>query len=78
MQHIKPVFLETINMKQDIIKAILACAGYLALSAATFVTFQKELVARIEEERLDNEELSKILWLDRNIALGKYKRRLKR
>ena len=48
-------------MKQDIIKAILACAGYLALSAATFVAFQKELVARIEEERLDNEELSKTL-----------------
>ena len=48
-------------MNQDIIKAISACAGYLALSAATFVAFQKELVARIEEERLDNEELSKTL-----------------
>ena len=52
--------------------------GYLALSAATFVAFQKELVARIEEERRDNKELSKIVLLDGNIALGKYKRRLKR
>ena len=51
---------------------------YLALSAATFVAFQKELVARIEEERRDNKELSKIVLLDGNIALGKYKRRLKR
>ena len=48
-------------MNQDITKAISACVGYLALSAATFVAFQKELVARIEEERLDNEELSKTL-----------------
>ena len=65
-------------MNQDIIKAISACAGYLALSAATFIAFQKQLVARIEEERLDNKELSKIVLLDRNVALGKYKRRLKR
>ena len=65
-------------MNQDIIKAISACAGYLALPAATFVAFQKELVARIEEERRDNKELSKIVLLDGNIALGKYKRRLKR
>ena len=65
-------------MNQDIIKAISVCAGYLALSAATFVAFQKELVARIEEERHNNKELSKIVLLDGNIALGKYKRRLKR
>ena len=50
MQHIKPVLLNTINMNQDINKAISTCADYLALSAATFVAFQKELVARIEEE----------------------------
>ena len=37
-------------MNQDINKAISTCADYLALSAATFVAFQKELVARIEEE----------------------------
>ena len=43
---------------------------YLALSAATFVAFQKELVARIEEERHNNKELSKIVLLDGNIALG--------
>ena len=65
-------------MSQDIIKAISTCAGYLASSAAMFVAFQKELVARIEEEKLRNKELLKILLLDRNIALDKYKRRLKR
>ena len=72
------MFLKTIDMNQDIIKAISTCVGYLASSAATFVAFQKELVARIEEERLRNEELLKIVLVDRNIALDKYKRRLKR
>ena len=48
-------------MNQNIIKAISTCAGYLASSAATFVAFQKELVARIEEERRRNEELLKIV-----------------
>ena len=65
-------------MNQDLIKAISTCAGYFASSAATFVAFQKELVARIEEERLGNKELLKIVLLDRNITLDKYKRRLKR
>ena len=65
-------------MNQDLIKAISTCAGYLASSAATFVAFQKELVARIEEERRGNKELLKIVLLDRNITLDKYKRRLKR
>ena len=65
-------------MNHDTIKAISTCAGYLASSAVTFIAFQKELVARIEEERLRNKELLKIVLLDRNIALGKYKRRLKR
>ena len=72
------MFLKTIVMNQDIIKAISTCVGYLASSAATFVAFQKELVARIEEERLRNEELLKIVLVDRNIALDKYKRQLKR
>ena len=65
-------------MSQDIIKAISTCAGYLTSSAVMFVAFQKELVARIEEEKLRNKELLKIVLLDRNIALDKYKRRLKR
>ena len=49
------------NVNQDIIKAISTCAGYLASSAATFVAFQKDLVARKEEERLRNKELLKIV-----------------
>ena len=65
-------------MNQDIIKAISTCAGYLASSAAMFVAFQIELVARIEEEKLRNKKLLKTILLDRNIALDKYKRRLKR
>ena len=65
-------------MNQDIIKAISTCADYLASSAAMFVAFQKELVAKIEEEKLRNEELLKIVLLDRNITLDKYKHRLKR
>ena len=64
-------------MNQDVIKAISTCADYLASSVATFVAFQKELVARIEEERLRNKELC-IVLLDRNIALDKYKCRLNR
>ena len=56
-------------MNQDIIKAISTCAGYLASSVATFVAFQKVLVARIEEERLPNNELLKIVLLDRSITL---------
>ena len=72
------MFLKTIDMSQDIIKAISTCAGYLASSAATFVAFQKKLVARIKVERLRNEEFLKIVLVDRNIALDKYKRRLKR
>ena len=63
------MFLKTINMNQDIIKAISTCAGYLASSVATFVAFQKVLVARIEEERLPNNELLKIVLLDRSITL---------
>ena len=65
-------------MNQDRIKAIPTCAGYLALSAATSVAFQKELVARIGEERFRSKELLKIVLLDKNIALDKYKHRLKR
>ena len=65
-------------MNQDLIKAISTCAGCLALSAAKFVAFQKELVTRIEEERLRNKELLKIVLLDRNITLDMYKRQLKR
>ena len=65
-------------MNQDIIKAIPTCAGYLASSASTFVAFQKELVARIEEERFRSKELLKIVLLDKNIALDKYKHRLKK
>ena len=67
-------------MNQDLIKAISTCAGFgcLASSTATFVAFQKELVARIEEERFRNKELLKIVLLDRNITLDKYKRQLKR
>ena len=57
-------------MNQDIIKATSTCARYLASSAAMFVAFQKELVARTEEERLLNKELLKIVLLDRNIALN--------
>ena len=64
-------------MNQDVIKAISTCVDYLASSVATFVAFQKELVARIEEERLRNKELC-IVLLDRNIALDKYKCRLNR
>ena len=56
----KTVFSNTINMNQDIIKVISACADYLASSAATFVAFQKKLVARIEEERLCSEKLLRI------------------
>ena len=65
-------------MNQDLIKAISTYAGCLALSAAKFVAFQKELVTRIEEERLRNKELLKIVLLDRNITLDMYKRQLKR
>ena len=65
-------------MNQDLIKAIPTCAGYLASSAATFVAFQKELVVRIEEERFRSKELLKIVLLDQNIALDKYKHRLKK
>ena len=65
-------------MNQDIIKAIPTCAGYLASSAATFVAFQNGLVARVEEERFRCKELLKIVLLDKNIALDKYKCRLKR
>ena len=65
-------------MNQDLIKAIPTCAGYLASSAATFLAFQKELVAWIEEERFCSKELLKIVLLDKNIALDKYKHRLKR
>ena len=62
-------------MNQDINKAISTCADYLALSAATFVAFQKELVPKNWGR---NKELLKIVLLDRNIALDKYKSRLKR
>ena len=78
MQHIKQVFLKTINMNQDLIKAISTCAACLDLSAAKFVAFQKELVTRIVEETLRNKELLKIVLLDRNISLDMYKRQLKR
>ena len=53
-----------------------------------FIAFQKELVVRIEEGKLRNEEFLKIALVDMNIALialvdmnialGKYKRQLKR
>ena len=65
-------------MNQDIIKAIPTCAGYLVSSASTFVAFEKELVARIEEERFHSKELLKIVLLDKNIALDKYNHRLKK
>ena len=58
------MFLKTISVNQDIIKAISTCIGYLALSAATFVAFQKEEGSL----RLCHEELLKIVLVDRNIA----------
>ena len=65
-------------MSKDIIKAISTCASYLASSVSTFVAFQKVLVARIEEERLPNKELLKVVLPDISITLDKYKHRLKR
>ena len=48
-------------MNQDIIKAMSTCADYLASSTATFVAFQKELVARTGQERFRNEKLLRIV-----------------